>query len=327
MRKELLVISDKLLVLAEAPFFWRGAVVKCIYSFLLFLSLSSSAQKVSAIVSKDKIRLGEQFNLKLKVEPTSNAPLSVDSWFKIPDSFEHFQVVSRQKIDTVDIASTKSYSQEITLTSFDTGTHSLPPFTVVVGSAKLQTREIPITVSPVDVSMKKDYNDIKDIIEPEPEQDYTLWIAVAGLVILLILLFFIVRWMMARKKPASTIQYKSLTLEDALQKLDELESLYKTNQYKLFYIELTAICKGYSDNQLQITTYSKTTSEYIKLLKQKLKDKQLLHQYTHLLHFADKVKFAKALPTSVECKQHLDDAKTLLNSIHSPQNKNVTNGE
>lgn len=323
--RKLSVNSCQLSVPSTALLFWRGVGVRCTYIILLVLSLSSSAQKISAIVSRDKIRLGEQFNLKLKVEPTSNTPLLIDSWFNIPDTFQNFQVVSRQPIDTIDIASTKSYTQVITLTSFDTGKHSIPAFTVVVAGKQLQTQDISITVIPIDVSMKKDYNDMKDIIEPEPEQDYTIWIAVAAVVILIIILFFIIRWLLRRKKPNTIAPSKILTLYDALQKLDALESLYQSNQYQLFFMELIAICKGFSDNQLHITTYSKTTSEYVKLLKQKIQDKDLLHQYTHLLYWADKVKFAKAIPTPSECKQSLEDAKTLLTNIHSSQNKTATN--
>lgn len=325
MRKQLLVISYKLFVPQKALAYWKGIGLRCTYIMLLFLSLSSSAQKISAIVSRDKIRLGEQFNLTLKVEPTSNTPLLIDNWFNIPDTFQNFQVVSRQPIDTIDIASTKSYTQIITLTSFDTGKHSIPTFTVTVGNKQLQTQEIPITVIPIDVSMKKDYNDIKDILEPEPEQDYIIWIAVVAVVILVIILFFIIKWLLQRKKPNTIVPAKVLTLDDALQKLNELESLYQSHQYQLFFIELIAICKGFSDNQLHITTQSKTTAEYIILLKQKINDKHLLHQYTHLLHWADKVKFAKAIPTPSECKQSLEDAKTLLTNIHSSQNKPAAN--
>jgi hypothetical protein len=327
MRKKLLFISYKLLVPSKAPLFWRGVGVRSAYILFFFLIPSTIfSQKISAIVSRDKIRLGEQFDLKLKVEPTSNTPLLIDSWFNIPDTFEHFQVVGRQPIDTIDIASTKSYTQVITLTSFDTGTHSLPAFTVVVGNAKLQTREIPITIIPVDVRMRKDYNDIKDIMEPAPETDYNIWIAVGIVVLLVIILFFIIRWLLGRKKNNVAIISNPLSIDEAMQKLDALESLYQSKQYKLFFSELILICKNFSDYQLQITTYSKTTSEYIKLLKQKLQDKQLLHQYTHLLYWADKVKFAKAIPTTSECKQSLADAKALLANILSSQNKNEANG-
>ncbi len=291
----------------------------------LLLSFSSSAQKVSAIVSRDKIRMGEQFELKLKVEPTSNAPLAIDNWFAIPDTFQHFQVALRQPIDTINISSTKTYTQVISITSFDTGKFTLPAFNVVIGGKEFSTREIAISVSPVDVHMRKDYNDIKDIIEPEPEQEYTIWIAMGIVVVLVIALFFIIRWLIGRRKLNAYAPSQPLTIEEALQKLDALVPVYQDKEYQLFFIQLIAICKGYSDNQLHITTYSKTTAEYISVIKQRITDETLLQQYIQLLHWADSVKFAKSIPTTEECQQSLADARALLTNLHSSQNKTAAN--
>ena len=292
----------------------------------LLLSFSSSAQKVSAIVSRDKIRIGEQFELKLKVEPTSNAPLAIDNWFAIPDTFQHFQVALRQPIDTINISSTKTYTQVISITSFDTGKFTLPAFNVVIGGKEFSTREITISVSPIDVHMRKDYNDIKDIIEPEPEQEYTIWIAMGIVVVLVIALFFIIRWLIGRRKLNANAPSQPLTIEEALQKLDALVPVYQDKEYQLFFIQLIAICKGYSDNQLHITTYSKTTAEYISVIKQRITDETLLQQYIQLLHWADSVKFAKSVPTPEECQQSLADARALLTNLHSSQNKTAANG-
>ena len=292
----------------------------------LLLSFSSSAQKVSAIVSRDKIRMGEQFELKLKVEPTINAPLAIDNWFAIPDTFQHFQVAVRQPIDTINISSTKTYTQVISITSFDTGKFTLPAFNVVIGGKEFSTREITISVSPIDVHMRKDYNDIKDIIEPEPEQEYTIWIAMGIVVVLVIALFFIIRWLIGRRKLNANAPSQPLTIEEALQKLDALVPVYQDKEYQLFFIQLIAICKGYSDNQLHITTYSKTTAEYISVIKQRITDETLLQQYIQLLHWADSVKFAKSVPTPEECQQSLADARALLTNLHSSQNKTAANG-
>ena len=291
----------------------------------LLLSFSSSAQKVSAIVSRDKIRMGEQFELKLKVEPTINAPLAIDNWFAIPDTFQHFQVAVRQPIDTINISSTKTYTQVISITSFDTGKFTLPAFNVVIGGKEFSTREITISVSPIDVHMRKDYNDIKDIIEPEPEQEYTIWIAMGIVVVLVIALFFIIRWLIGRRKLNANAPSQPLTIEEALQKLDALVPVYQDKEYQLFFIQLIAICKGYSDNQLHITTYSKTTAEYISVIKQRITDETLLQQYIQLLHWADSVKFAKSIPTTEECQQSLADARALLTNLHSSQNKTAAN--
>ena len=293
---------------------------------ILFTFLTSHlySQKVTATISRNTIRLGEQFDLTLRVEPTSNAPLLIDNWFDVPDSFTNFQVASRGAIDTLTIAATSSYSQVISVTSFDSGIHYLPSFTVVVGGKELKTQSLPITVLPIDVSGKTDYNDIKDILEPESDKGNMLWIVVSILIIagasVLAFLYY------QRDKGKVTIPItKNYSIETVLKQLDALQSAYKSNNYQQFYTDLIALCKGFADNRLEITTVSKTTSEYIFILKEKIKDKQLLSQYIHLLHLAEKVKFAKATPTAAECKQSIVDAKTFVNQLHSIHNKPAAN--
>ena len=82
-----------------------------------------------------------------------------------------------------------------------------------------------------------------------------------------------------------------------------------------------AICKDFSDYQLHITTHTKTTAEYVSILQKTIQDADLLKQYIHLLNGAEKVKFAKAIPSSDECKQSLMEAKTFITQLASSQHK------
>ena len=294
----------------------RRIVSGLIVFIILTFSIPSVAQKVDAIVSQDKIRLGEQFELKLTVAPTSNAPLNVSSWFEIPDTFAHFQVVNRKPIDTINIASTNSYQQIITLTSFDSGTFTLPAFFVFINNNKVASQEKSITVIPVDVSQRKDYNDIKDIIEPElNDNNNTIWGAFIVIIFLAINLFFYLRWMLNKRRTQGIFPRKKVSIDVALDQLNALNTLIETHQYQLFCVELMAICKSFSDNQLRITTFSKTTAEYIVVLQGKINEKHLLQQYSHLLHWADQIKFAKSIPTVAECNKGLADAKAILKAI------------
>ena len=296
-------------------------VIACLS--LILTSFSTTAQKISAILNKDKIRIGEQFELKLMVEPTSNAPLSVGSWFNVPDTFAHFQVLSRKPIDTINIASTNSYQQIITLTSFDTGNNVLPEFSVSINGKKLKTQEKSVIVIPVDVSQRRDYNDIKDIIEPESNENNTLiLVAIISIIILVVSLFFYLKWMLSKRKNQAVVPIKKVSLDNVIEQLNTLEPMFQTQQYQLFSTELIKICKSFSDYQLQVTTYSKTTSEYILLLKGKITDQHLLQQYSHLLHWADQVKFAKSIPSTSECKQGISDAKAILTSLASSNESN-----
>ncbi len=315
----ILINSNKLV----KPFF-NLTIMKRMLAALLFLLVTSTtfSQKVSAVISRDKIRLGDYFDLKLQVQPTNNSRITVNTWFNIPDTFTNFQVVNRQRIDTVSIASTKGYTQVITLTSFDTGRHSLPAFTVMVGNKQYHTLPFSVTVIPIDVTMRKDYNDIKDIIEPEPEEDHTLWKIIAGAIVWVIILYFVIKkWIIAKKKILTPIHPKDYSLTSILQQLDALEAVYQSHKYQLFYTELMAICKDFSDYQLHITTHTKTTAEYISILKEKMQNKDLLNQYIHLLQVAETVKFAKAIPSSDECKQSIAEAKTFITQLASSQHK------
>ena len=290
---------------------------------IMLISFSSSAQKVSANINKDKIRLGEQFELRLMVEPTSNAPLTVGSWFQVPETFARFQVVGRKQIDTISIASTNSYQQIITLTSFDTGSNTLPEFSVFINGKMLKTQEKSVIVIPVDVSQLKDYNDIKDIIEPETQENNTfLWSMVIFIVILIASLFIYLKRMLFKRKHKSFLPIKRVSLDIALEQLNALEPMIQSQQYQLFSTELIVICKSFSDYQFQVTTYSKTTSEYISLLRGKISDKHLLQQYSHLLHWADQIKFAKSIPSTAECKNGLSDVKTILTTLSSSYEPN-----
>ncbi len=293
---------------------------------ILFTFLTSNlySQKVTATINRNTIRLGEHFDLTLRLEPTSNSPLLIDTWFDAPDSFTNFQVASRGAIDTQTIAATNSYSQVITLTSFDSGTHYLPTFTVVVGGKQLKTQSCPVTVLPIDVSGKTDYNEIKDILEPEPDMGNMLWMVVVISIIAGVSVLGVLCYKQNKKKVTIPIT-KNYSIEPVLKQLDALQSAYKLNNYQQFYTDLIALCKGFADNCLEIKTVSKTTSEYIFIMKEKIKDKQLLAQYIHLLHLAEKVKFAKATPTDSECKQSIADAKAFITQLHSLHNKPATN--
>ncbi len=284
--------------------------------FISVIFISSSAQKVTAVVNRDKIRLGEQFELKLKVEPITNAPLKISSWFVIPDTFAHFQILHRSLIDTLNIATTNSYQQIIILTSFDSGTFTIPEFSVFINGVKIKTQEKSINVVPIDVSQRKDYNDIKDILEPEViENDSSLWGAYILTLVLGVFIFFYFKWLLTRRKNQGFLPLKKVSIEKALHQLNALVLFIHSKQYKLFCTELITICRSFSDYQLQVKTQSKTTHEYEGVLKKKNIKKDLLQQYMQLLHWADQVKFAKSIPTTAECQNKLAEAKTILMAL------------
>lgn len=280
--------------------------------------LAASAQKISTNTNKSTIRIGEQFELKLTVEPTNNTHLLIDTWFNIPDTCNHFEVLQRLPIDTLEVDGIKSYSQKILLTSYDTGSYQLPVFKIVmVDKKQFVTELLPIKVLPVDISNMQDYHDIKEIIEVEPETDWFLWAEIGtGILIFIVLLFFVIKYF-SKKKPIKSIKQKAVAVDDILQQIDALQPFITSNQYKQLFTQLIVITRNFSDAQLQIATLTKTTDEYMVLLKGKVGNEPTQVQYYQLLRLADAVKFAKFQPAESECLQALHAAKIFVTTIYS----------
>jgi hypothetical protein len=282
------------------------------------LSLFASSQKVTTNTNKSTIRIGEQFELQLTVEPTNNSSVLINTWFNIPDSIQHFEVLQRLPIDTLDVDGIKSYSQKILLTSYDTGTYPLPIFAVVMIDKKnITTQPLPIKVLPVNISNMQDYHDIKEIIDVEPETDWWFWGKIAvGIIFTLIILYFIITYLI-KKKPAKLIKQKAVSIEAILQQIDALQPLINNHQYKPLFTQLISITRQFCDVQLQTTTLTKTTDEYMVLLKGKVGNEPTQVQYYQLLRLADAVKFAKFKPVESECVQALATAKTFVQTMYS----------
>ena len=280
--------------------------------------LFASAQKVSTITNKSTIRIGEQFELKLTVEPTNNANLLIDTWFNIPDTFKHFEVLQRLPIDTLEIGGVKSYSQKILMTNYDSGSYQLPLFKIVmIDKQQFTTEPLPIKVLPVDISNMQDYHSIKEIIDVEPETDWLLYAEIgAGVLLFLVFLLIAVKYF-GKKKTIKSVKQKALSVTDVLQQIDALQPLIPTNQYKQLFTQLIVITRNFSDAQLQISTLTKTTDEYMILLKGKVGNEPTQVQYYQLLRLADAVKFAMFQPAESECLQALQAAKILITTIHS----------
>jgi hypothetical protein len=281
-------------------------------------SLQAVAQKVTTVTNKSTIRIGEQFELKLTVEPAANSTVLLDTWFNLTDSFNHFEVLQRLPIDTIEVGGSKSFTQKILITSYDTGTFKLPVFPVkLVGNKTLLSLPLPIKVLPVNISNMQDYNDIKEIIEVEPETDWW-FLGKIGLGVLLSILFivFIVKYFFG-KKPIKPIKKVILSINDILQQIDALQPLITKQQYRSLFTSLIEVTRNFSDAQLGIASLTKTTDEYMVLVKGKVGNQPTQVQYYQLLRLADAVKFAKYQPATTECEQALQAAKTFVTTIHS----------
>jgi len=287
----------------------------------LFFVFCAQAQEVSASIDRNKILIGEQVTLQIKVENFNSRTAFLQNWFYPADTTTHIQVVKRESVDTIDVAGLTTYMQKLTVTSFDSGKWKLDPMQVIMQERAtgkktvLQTDSLFLEVLPVDVSSMESFHDIKDILAVETRPDYTLYIAVVvSLIILAILVYLLVKRSRTRKEEPPKPVYKGTPLEHALQKIKELEqeNLPAKGQAKLFYTKLSNISKNYFADQLQVRSTQSTSDELMVMLSVYLQNEKNRVQFYQLLRLADAVKFAKYIP---DIEQNNESVKTAITSL------------
>lgn len=293
------------------------SLLSCSYQF-------ANAQKVSVALDRDKIVLGEQVTLTLKLEGLNTANAFVTNWFNLPDTAGHIVVIRRDTVDTIAVNGLTSYLQHVTVTSFDSGRWTIPLNQLLLQD-KTTGKQSPIAadsvflqVLPVDVSNLKDYHDIKDIIDVPVKTDYTLIIAAAASAIALVILLVLL--LRRKKKPAAPkatpAEYIN-PIDEALQQIATLrkEGVTEKQTVKVFYTRLDDICRLYFNRRMQMNSMQSTSDELMLKLGVYLQNREMKTTYFQLLRLTDAVKFAKYQPAAQQNEEALLQAAATLKHI------------
>lgn len=270
----------------------RFILRRSLFTFcILHFAFCVFGQDVRFSFDKQKILLGDPIQMKIEtLLGTSENRVHLDSIFS-PDSLPHFEVLNRGKIDTSRTADGVYLKQIVTITSWDSGSWTLP--TVNRSGKSLQPITIEVSyTSPWDP--KQPYHDIKGIIPVKDPGRATWWWYLIGVIVLLalFLLFF-----PPGKKDKPEILLDSGAYKKAMEQLEKLqkENLAATN-VKQFYTELVNIFRTYLKGAKGIQSFSKTTDD-LSVQVQRLKLPQM--QFSSLvqtLRLSDLVKFAQYGP-------------------------------
>ena len=295
---------------------------------LLFLVPATGifAQKISATLSRNTILIGEQVTLKVKLEMQDPPAFEIISWTPVADSANHITVVNPGKPDSSSVNGIFDFTQNIILTSFDTGSWNMKPLKVELknrASGKmivLTADSIKLQVLPVDISGMKEYHDIKDIMEVQVRPPYEKYILIALLALVLLIVIYVVWKKLKKKRP---IIARSQSVKEPYKlAMEQLEALQKENptsypEIKIFYTRLTDICKLYISEVLPVHATHLTTDEMMVRLTAHLPDEKLRTKFFQLMRFADAVKFAKYFPTDPEKEASVSTAMQLIKHIDS----------
>ncbi len=286
-----------------------------------------AAQKISASVDRNKILIGEQITLQLKAEQIDLTKYTLEKWFLVSDTFNHFEVVQKNRIDTIGVGSKTDFIQTIQLTSFDSGYWQMPQFEMQLNDIStgvvtaFATNILQVAVLPVDVTNLKDYHDIKAIETVTIAKDWR-WLIVA--IVGALMLFFLILWVLSKKKKIKPIAVKNTPTDTwALSEIEKLvdKKLIEQEQYQLFYTELILICKSFSDATLKINSTATTVDEYMLQLKGRVGNETIQLQYFQLLRLSNAVKFAKYVPATTNNHEAVETAKAFIKTLHQFQFK------
>ena len=278
-------------------------------------TLAQNGVSVTASVDKKEILIGQQIQLTLQVK----LPLGENiSWFPL-DTLPHFDIIEKGKIDSLTTINERTYTQQILITSFDSGMHSIIPLPLKVNGKNVNTDSIPINIKFSHFDPKQDYHDIKDIIEvPNPYSKYILMAIVAiTLMSIVLFVYFVTRKRIEKGKVQSEISRLG-PYEEAMASLDELkkQQLVQNGQVKAYYTRLNDILKTYVLRKLGMVTLDKTNEELIRQLKKTDIPHDKFSLLVQTLRMSDFVKFAKYQPGENESEQHFDIIKSSVDIIN-----------
>jgi len=310
-----LLLSAILCLLFTLRLWLTARSSKLIACSLLFFS-SLSAQQVSSSIDRDKILLGEQITLQLKVENIHPEDNPIVAWFNLPDTINHLEVVKRSPIDTLDVDASTTYIQNITITSFDSGRWMLPALQLKLqnSNAVLATNSYAIDVLPVDVSNLQQYHQMKDIIQVEVKTD---WLRVAIFAAILVVMVIFIYYLTKRRKVkpvAKPISVKPTLFEDTIARLEALQR--ESPPATVFYARLDTICRNYLQEQLYIRALHLTQDELTQQLNAYLQQQDIRTAFYQLLRLMNAVKFAKYTPPAAQQAESINTAKATVQYIH-----------
>ncbi len=306
--------------------------IKKILFSLLFVALifaipfSVRGQKVSVQTQVDKkeILIGDQVNLQFKV---NFDPQKFRVQFpSIADTFNKYEVVERQKIDTSNQRDFISLTQNNVITNFDSGVWVIPsqPFLITpldgTNAYEILSDSIAIKVNTVAVDTSKPIKPIFDIIAAKKSwwDEYKFWIyLLLGLLVLGGIIFFLLKKLRNRdKKPTIDKKMYVTPWDNALQKIQSLteKELWLNGDEKEHHTQLTDIIRTYLEDVFGLDCFEKTSQEIVTDVKKYLQKNKYkkrgdeLEKLRNIFFIADLVKFAKSKPTIEEHEQSNEDA-------------------
>lgn len=304
----------------------------CLAIFFL-LAKTGFAQSVSATLNPNEILIGDQVRMELDFSFPAGMTMEVAD-LSVIEKTEGIELLKVYPIDTVPAESGTLLHQTLLITSFDSGQYMIPqiPVRFLRGEQPqtANTNSLLLIVNPYPISQDTvQLQPIKGIVnEAKTIEDYLnviIGMAVVGFIALLG--YFIYR-RRQRKETSEPVIIKRPPFEIAIEKISQLREakLWQQNKIKEYQSELTFILREYLEERFHIKALESTSDEIVADLKQLDIEDNWQEELSKILHTADLVKFAKAIPPVEKHAAGLEQLETFVRAT-KPKPKPVVEEE
>jgi len=294
----------------------------------LFGSVGLSAQNVDVKASIDNhsILIGEQVKIDLTINYTvDNGEIKI-IFPQLTDTISKLvEIISKSSIDTLipnkEEANSFQQTQQITITSFDSGYYQIPPFVFLVNNDTFKTEPLLLDVQNMEVDTADAINDIKTPLEePFSVVDWVKenwpWIAGGAAILVLIILLIIY---LTKKKPAAIVEEVKPIIPPHVIAIERLESLnrqklWQDGKTKQYHSEISEIVRHYIEERYQVNALEETTTEIMHGLRLHGIDSLIMTKLNQTFVLADLVKFAKEKPIASENEMSMNNAMEFVNA-------------
>jgi hypothetical protein len=317
----------------EKCFYYTRLFIPALVIFYFFGIQAAFAQipVVKSSVDKNEILIGQQIIYRIKTSmPDHTYHLN---WIAVPDSFSHFITITKDKIDTSSANENINFSQNIVLTSFDSGRRVIPSFPLTVtmldgdSAFNIYTDSIAINVGYAPADSILPFHDIKTIIEVKKPFPWWAWALVGlGIILLIVWILFLIKFF-KKKKDFTIFESKLPPFDEAMQLLSSLEkeNLAANNKAKEFHSRLTEIFKRYLSRKTNTYQLHLTTDEILMELSAFDLSKDQISAFANCLRMGNAVKFAQYVPPAYENEKCFSQTKEMITAIHNTMFKKSQN--
>ncbi len=289
---------------------------------VIFLTISvlSFAQqfRVEAKIDSTVMYIGQQCNISFDVWQKPGLQVAMPM---LKDSITKGVEIINVKTDTIFAEEgTFTVRRNYLVTIFDSALYYIPEFTFVANGDTVMSNPLSVKVLtvPIDTTQQEiPIADIKPILDAPFDWETLRKVLIVVLVVLILLgvgAWLVMRYIRNKKQPVAESQepesLKTPT-EIALEKLEEIRQnkIWQQGRVKEYYSDITDVLREYIEQQFNIVTFERTSSEIIDgLLFVKNDYSQQLILLKKIFTTSDMVKFAKMIPDFDEHNNILNEA-------------------